>query len=409
MAVMPSPATWWRSPPISVTRAWPRRIGIWKPSRISCETSRTAPKAWRWERNHDTDCSTRHRLLRAAPPSRAARQRAYARLLCVRLQAALDLREPTPRRDAVPAHPGADRRAARDRLPERSRTAPRQSAELPQRPPGRDQVLHALSGISRAIGTGTDPSHPRDPDEEGRVPAGPTSHRRGNAGHPRCAGPYDVERHPRSCHAASGVRRRLAGVRTNWRRPRRPHVSAPAHRADPREGASGTVSAALENHRHGRADVGGHQRNRTRTGALRERAPRRLHPRRRRIHPPQTRPSRGAPVLLAGDEARVAARPAAYLCAHGVASDQRPAQGLAVARTRTCPDHGDLHAGRSVREAGNPGGGHAANPALRPFQGHRQAHRVPDSRLRNAERDVDTITTSGVLAVGTPHNNTLYI
>ena len=55
---------------------------------------------------------------------------------------------------------------------------------------------------------------------------------------------------------------------------------------NPRQGSSGTVFAALENDRHGRARVDGHQGNRTRPGALRERAPRRAYPRRRRIHPP---------------------------------------------------------------------------------------------------------------------------
>ena len=99
-----------------------------------------------------------------------------------------------------------------------------------------------------------------------------------------------------------------------------------------------------------------------------------------RIPSAQIRRERQAEMPFATDETCISARVETYVRPHGTAGHQRSAKGLAVARARAHAHHGNLHARRSVREAGSAGVDDASEIAHRPFQGHGRAHRIAPAR-----------------------------
>src|SRR5713101_1547322 len=116
--------------------------------------------------------------------------------LCLCIPAPVPVRQCTIAADAVCAVSGAARCTTDHGVP------PLFGDRAPQQPPhaqcptGSDQVLYALSRVSRACAAGTQSAYSRHPGQENRDPAGALSHGRGDAKPPECAGSATARRHP---------------------------------------------------------------------------------------------------------------------------------------------------------------------------------------------------------------------
>ena len=104
-----------------------------------------------------------------------------------------------------------------------------------------------------------------------------------------------------------------------------------------------------------------------------------------RVHPGQARRDSSEILSRAGDEARLAPRPATHVCPHRLAGHQGHAQGLSLARTCPHADNRDVHARGSVGETRGTRIDDCSKAAIRSLQGHGQVDRLSDITLRNAE------------------------